>query len=100
MERVIVIPRPQSDADVGALIGAATGSYVSSILTDGMSIAATAWGASLCWRRLPEGGVLVASEPYDDEPGWNDVPDRHLIVARYNGSPDSDAESPVILSEL
>ena len=46
MERVIVIPRPQSDAEVGTLIGAATGSYVSSILTDGMSIG-LGWGRTL-----------------------------------------------------
>ena len=46
MERAIVIPRPQSDADVGALIGAATGSYVSSILADGMTIG-LGWGRTL-----------------------------------------------------
>ena len=43
-------------------------------------ITATAWGTSLCWRRLP-GGVVVASEPYDDDPSWVDVPDRSLLVA-------------------
>ncbi|MDX7952111.1 sugar-binding transcriptional regulator [Lichenihabitans sp. Uapishka_5] len=46
IERVIVIPRPASDADVGALIGAATGAYVSSILTDGMTIG-LGWGRTL-----------------------------------------------------
>jgi gamma-glutamyl hercynylcysteine S-oxide hydrolase len=25
------------------------------------------------------GGVVVASEPYDDDPGWADVPDHHLV---------------------
>jgi glutamine amidotransferase len=26
-----------------------------------------------------EDGVLVASEPYDDDPRWADVPDHHLV---------------------
>ncbi len=25
------------------------------------------------------GGFVVASEPYDDDPGWADVPDHHLV---------------------
>jgi glutamine amidotransferase len=54
------------------------------LLTDGHQITATAWGVSLCWRQLP-GGVIVASEPYDDDPSWIDVPDRHLLVADANG---------------
>ncbi|PQM49475.1 Gamma-glutamyl-hercynylcysteine sulfoxide hydrolase [Mycobacterium talmoniae] len=29
--------------------------------------------------RRPD-GVVVASEPYDDDPGWQDVPDRHLVT--------------------
>ena len=24
-------------------------------------------------------GVVLASEPYDDHPGWRDIPDRHLV---------------------
>jgi glutamine amidotransferase len=24
-------------------------------------------------------GVVVASEPYDDDPRWADVPSRHLV---------------------
>ena len=24
-------------------------------------------------------GVVVASEPYDDDPRWTDVPDHHLV---------------------
>jgi gamma-glutamyl hercynylcysteine S-oxide hydrolase len=49
------------------------------LLADGATVAATADGASLSWRRRA-GGVVVASEPDDDEPGWHDVPDRHLLV--------------------
>jgi glutamine amidotransferase len=54
------------------------------LLTDGRSVAATAAGDTLCYRRAG-GGVTVASEPYDDEPGWTDVPDRHLLTARPDG---------------
>ncbi len=25
-------------------------------------------------------GVVVASEPYDDDPRWADVPDHHLVA--------------------
>ena len=33
-------------------------------------------------RRLATyASVTVASEPSDDEPGWTEVPDRHLLVA-------------------
>jgi glutamine amidotransferase len=28
---------------------------------------------------------VVASEPYDDEPGWTAVPDRSLLVASPDG---------------
>ncbi|MBO0806578.1 MAG: hypothetical protein J2P25_26300, partial [Nocardiopsaceae bacterium] len=49
------------------------------LLTDGRSVAATAAGDTLCYR-LAGGGVTVASEPCDDEPGWTDVPDRHLLT--------------------
>jgi len=54
------------------------------LLTDGHAITATAWGTSLCWRRLP-GGVVVASEPYDDDPSWVDVPDGSMLVADRDG---------------
>ncbi|MEV7177137.1 ergothioneine biosynthesis protein EgtC [Kitasatospora sp. NPDC093679] len=49
------------------------------LVTDGTSIAATAWGDTLFHRSGP--GVVVASEPYDDGPGWTEVPDRTLLLA-------------------
>lgn len=64
------------------------------LAADGRSLAATAWGDTLFvrWRRAgpdgavpPEGGVVIASEPYDDEPGWERVPDRSLVVADADG---------------
>src|SRR6201996_1227255 len=76
------------------------------LLTDGRSIAATACGDTLWYRQAggnaespttgppppgppatgkPAAGasgasVTVASEPSDDEPGWTEVPDRHLLA--------------------
>jgi glutamine amidotransferase len=69
------------------------------LLTDGHSIAATACGDTLWYRRAdgviagrapadglaPAASVLVASEPCDDEPGWTEVPDRHLLTAAPHG---------------
>ena len=43
------------------------------------------WGTSLCWRQLVT-GVVVASEPFDDEPGWTDIADRSLLVADASGA--------------
>jgi len=51
------------------------------LLTDGETIAATAAGDTLCYRSSPA-GVVVASEPGDDEPGWIDVPDQSVVTAR------------------
>ena len=46
MERAIVIPHPQNGADPASLIGVATGTYLSSILADGMTIG-LGWGRTL-----------------------------------------------------
>ena len=67
-------------AEVVARAVEAGGGRLTFLLTDGHTITGTAWGTSLCWRRLA-GGVVVASEPYDDDPSWVDVPDRSLLVA-------------------
>jgi glutamine amidotransferase len=50
------------------------------LLTDGTVIAATAAGDTLCYRAGPA-GVVVASEPGDDQPGWADVPDGSVLEA-------------------
>jgi gamma-glutamyl hercynylcysteine S-oxide hydrolase len=49
-------------------------------LTDGRTIAATAWGNSLFTLERGD-AVVVASEPYDDEPDWERLPDRSLVDA-------------------
>ena len=45
---------------------------------------ATTWGDTLS-HLVADDGVVVASEPYDDDPRWVDVPDRHLIVVTPRG---------------
>ncbi|MGV9454883.1 ergothioneine biosynthesis protein EgtC [Streptomyces sp. NPDC003635] len=51
------------------------------LLTSGDTIAATAWGDTLWYLTAPGHGTVVASEPYDDDPLWHEVPDRTLLVA-------------------
>ncbi|MEU3125063.1 ergothioneine biosynthesis protein EgtC [[Kitasatospora] papulosa] len=64
--------------DAGA---AAPGSRLNLLLTDGSTIVATAWGDSLWYLHDPGRRTVVASEPYDDDPYWREVPDRTLLAA-------------------
>jgi glutamine amidotransferase len=48
------------------------------LLTDGQRILATCWKDTLSVL-VTSAGVAVASEPYDDDPRWADVPDFHLV---------------------
>jgi gamma-glutamyl hercynylcysteine S-oxide hydrolase len=51
-------------------------------LSDGETIVATTCGDSLFISSDPDrGAVVVASEPYDDEPGWTEAADGSLVVA-------------------
>jgi glutamine amidotransferase len=47
-------------------------------MTDGVRIVGVTWGDELSYLVEPD-GVAVASEPWDDDPRWVDVPDHHLI---------------------
>jgi glutamine amidotransferase len=64
---------------VRAVAAVAPDARLNLLATDGDAVAATAWGDTLCWRAA-DGGALVASEPSDDDPGWEDVPDHTLLV--------------------
>lgn len=64
--------------EVGA---AAPGSRLNLLLSDGEQLVATSWYHSLHLRR-GEDSVLVASEPHDDDPAWEPVPDHSLVTAR------------------
>ncbi len=66
---------------VRELAEAAPGSRLNLLLTDGTAIAATAWGDSLWYLAdVPAQRVVVASEPYDGDSRWCEVPDRTLLT--------------------
>jgi gamma-glutamyl hercynylcysteine S-oxide hydrolase len=45
---------------------------------NGSRLLATTWGDTLSMLRRDD-GVVLASEPYDDNPDWREIPDRHLV---------------------
>jgi glutamine amidotransferase len=60
---------------------AAPGSRLNLLLTDGSAVTATTWGDTLWYLAEPGRRTVVASEPYDDDPHWVEVPDRTLLAA-------------------
>jgi glutamine amidotransferase len=83
--------RPPADvlADLVTRIGAAApDSRLNLLLTDGVTVAATAWTHALAVRRQGGTGepeLTVASEPLDTDPEWEHVPDRHLLSGDRTG---------------
>lgn len=59
---------------------AAPGSRLNLLLTDGHTAVATTFGHALSARRT-DGAVLLSSEPLDDDPRWEPVPQGHLVTA-------------------
>lgn len=59
---------------------AAPGSRLNFLLTDGVTAVATTWGHALSVHK-----GLIASEPLDGDPGWQPVPDGHLVVLTATG---------------
>ncbi|MBO2450461.1 ergothioneine biosynthesis protein EgtC [Actinomadura barringtoniae] len=57
-----------------------TGGRFNLLAADGSALAATTWGDSLFVRTTPD-EIRVASEPLDDDGGWERVPDRSLVTA-------------------
>jgi glutamine amidotransferase len=51
---------------------------------NGSRLVATTWGDTLSMLRRDD-GVVLASEPYDDDPAWEDIPDRHLVEVTVDG---------------
>lgn len=45
---------------------------------NGSRLLATTWGDTLSLLRRAD-GVVLASEPYDDDPAWQELPDRRLV---------------------
>lgn len=48
------------------------------LVANGSRMLATTWGDTLSILRRDD-GVVLASEPYDDDSAWEDIPDRHLV---------------------
>jgi glutamine amidotransferase len=54
------------------------------LAADGDRLVATTWGDTLSVLELAD-GVALASEPWDDDPRWTDLPDRHLVEVTRRG---------------
>lgn len=54
------------------------------LAANGSRLIATTWGDTLSILRRAD-GIVLASEPYDNDPGWEDVPDRHLVEVTATG---------------
>ncbi|HUO38434.1 MAG TPA: ergothioneine biosynthesis protein EgtC [Mycobacterium sp.] len=54
------------------------GARLNILVANGSRLLATTWGDTLSVLRCAD-GVVLASEPYDDDPAWEEVPDRHLV---------------------
>lgn len=68
-------------ADIICRVGAADPDGRLNILAaNGSRLVATTWGDTLSMLHDAD-GVVLASEPYDDDPRWVDIPDRHLVEA-------------------
>jgi gamma-glutamyl hercynylcysteine S-oxide hydrolase len=48
------------------------------LAANGTRLLATTWGDTLSMLRRDD-GVVLSSEPYDDNPEWQEIPDRHLV---------------------
>lgn len=54
------------------------------LAANGSRLLATVWGDTLSILRRAD-GVVLASEPYDDDSEWEDVPDHHLVEVTPQG---------------
>lgn len=64
---------------VVAEVEARSGGRLNLVLTDGRRLAATRVGDSL-WHLADGVRSIVASEPFDDDPAWTEVPERTLVT--------------------
>ncbi len=62
------------------------------LMGDGSRLLAVTWGDALSYLVEPD-GFVVASEPWDDDPRWVDVPDRHLLEVTPDGVTVTELES-------
>ena len=73
VENVAETVRQIGSADPGARLNI--------LAANGNELIATTWGDTLSILETAD-GVVVASEPYDDDPSWVDIPDRRLVRVR------------------
>jgi glutamine amidotransferase len=59
---------------------AAPKSRLNFLLTNGKVLVGTTWTHAL-WVLVQGQSVTLASEPLDDDPGWREIPDRHVVTA-------------------
>lgn len=82
-------PPDEALLDVIGRVEATAGGRLNLMLTDGELLAATACGDTLYVQTSLDDngavGTVVASEPYDDEPGWQPVADRTLVLVDRSG---------------
>lgn len=83
----LAVSRWESGSTLGAALSSVTrdvldtgGGRLTLLATDGERIAGSVLGEPLYVRR-EGGGVVVASEPHDDSPDWQEVPDGTLVEA-------------------
>lgn len=73
-------PLGEALAEVVEVTTRLTGGHLNLLATDGHALAATARGDTLFVREGPA-GAAIASEPYDDGPGWREVPQGSLVTS-------------------
>lgn len=83
----LALSRWQSGSTLGAALAAVTrdvidtgGGRLTMLAADGERVAGSVLGEPL-YVRSDDGGVVVASEPHDDSPDWQEVPDGTLVEA-------------------
>ncbi|MFD6197851.1 ergothioneine biosynthesis protein EgtC [Mycobacteriaceae bacterium NPDC060252] len=73
---------PENLGEVVRQVGTADpGARLNILAANGNELIATTWGDTLSILEAAD-GVVVASEPYDDDPSWVDIPDRQLVRVR------------------
>lgn len=63
---------------IGQVAAADSNARLNILAANGFQLRATTWGDTLSLLRRDD-GVVLASEPYDDNPDWQEIPDRHLV---------------------
>ncbi|MGH3955580.1 ergothioneine biosynthesis protein EgtC [Mycobacteroides salmoniphilum] len=73
---------PENLGEIVRQVGTADpGARLNILAANGHELIATTWGDTLSILEAAD-GVVVASEPYDDDPSWVDIPDRQLVRVR------------------